>query len=129
MADLSEIIHSWAAGREGVSPFKISDVEFDFDEGWPGTDVTPGDMPEIVIKYRVHRDVIYKREVSELGDFIQELAISVANRGTIVAEPEPDEIRAALVNLYNAIEGSDKKKLSKAIRDAHRAAQRALEVA
>jgi hypothetical protein len=92
MADLSKVIRSWAAGREGVSQLEISHVEFDFDKGWPGTDVTPGDMPEIVIKYRVHRDVIYRREVTELGDFISELAISVANKGTIVAEPATDEI-------------------------------------
>lgn len=87
MADLKQILAYWAADREGVSVLAISDLEYDFDEGWPGTDVTPGDPPEIIIKYKITKDVIYRRDSKELGDFIAELA-QVAAHGPFTHNPE-----------------------------------------
>jgi len=84
MADLKEILKYWAADREGVSVLNISDLEFDFDNGWPGTDVTPGDLPEVAITYNVTKSVTYRHPVSELGDFIFQLA-TVAARGPITS--------------------------------------------
>lgn len=80
MADLDEILKYWAADREGVSALYISEVEHDFDQGWPGTDVTVGDPPEVIVKYKVTRSIVYRREASELGAFVAELA-QVAARG------------------------------------------------
>lgn len=79
MADLDEILRYWAADREAVSALQITDLEFDFDSGWPGTDVTPGDPPEIVVKYSVTRHVVYRHETSKLGDFIAKLAMVARN--------------------------------------------------
>lgn len=79
MADLAEILKYWAADREAISSLGISNVEFDFDSGWEGTDVTPGDPPEIVVKYTYTRTVVVRKKVSELGEFITELA-QVARR-------------------------------------------------
>lgn len=81
MGDLDEIMGFWAADREGVSVLDISNIEFDFDKGWPGTEVTPGDLPEIVIKYTVTKKVVYRREASELGTFIKELASASFMKG------------------------------------------------
>lgn len=105
MADLKEILRSWAAGREGVSQLEITGIEFDFDEGWPGTDVTPGDMPEICVQYRVTRHVIYKRPVDELGDFIMELAGAMHKWPAQSIPMESDPVRNSLVGLLNALEG------------------------
>lgn len=80
MVDMNEILKYWAADREGVSVLAISEIEFDLDDGWPGTDVTPGDLPEVVVKYTVTREVVYRHPVSKLGDFISQLA-DVGMRG------------------------------------------------
>lgn len=80
VAELEEIIRYWAADREGVSVLKIENVKFNFDEGWPGTDVTPGDLPEVVVSYDVTKHEIYRHEVCDLGNFIVALA-KVARRG------------------------------------------------
>lgn len=96
MADLMKAIRSWAAGREGVSQLDILDIEYDFDEGWPGTDVTPGDLPEVVIQYKVQKHVIYKKPVAELGDFITELAAAMANRPALSSQEEQEyDVRAS----------------------------------
>jgi hypothetical protein len=85
MAELDEILKYWAADREGVSVLQISELKYDFDKGWPGTDVTPGDVPEIVITYSVLGHAVYRRDASELGNFIAELA-EVAARGPFRAK-------------------------------------------
>jgi hypothetical protein len=82
MAELGEIIKYWAADREGVSVLNISNIQYDFDKGWPGTDVTPGDVPEIVITYNVRKAVEFRHPASELGDFLTQLA-QVASRGPL----------------------------------------------
>lgn len=82
MAELDELVKYWIADREAVSVLRISDIEFDFDEGWPGTDVTPGELPEVVIKYTVTRDVVYRRPSHELGELLMEF-VSVAARGPL----------------------------------------------
>jgi hypothetical protein len=87
-ANLEEILRYWAADREGVPVLSITNLKFDFDEGWPGTDVTPGEMPEIIVTYDVTKHVMYRHEVTKLGDFIAELAM-VARRG-----PFPSELRS-----------------------------------
>lgn len=79
---LEDILKYWAADREGVSSLNVLSVEFDFDQGWPGTDVTPGEPPEVVIKYKIEKEVVYRHPVNELGEFIAELS-QVASRGPL----------------------------------------------
>jgi len=74
MADLEEILAYWAADREQVLRTGISEVSFDYDQGWGGTDVTPGQEPRVIVKYTVTKQVVHYTEIGELGDFISELA-------------------------------------------------------
>lgn len=79
---LEEILRAWAADRENVSRLAISDVSFDYDEGFHGTDVTPPEWPECVVKYTVKKDIIFRVDVRDLGRFVHELA-KVASRGPL----------------------------------------------
>jgi hypothetical protein len=81
-ATLDKIVKQWVADREGVSVLDVTDLEYDFDEGWPGTEVTPGELPEIVIKYTIKKTQVYRHPANKLGDFIFELA-KVARRGPL----------------------------------------------
>jgi hypothetical protein len=72
--ELETILKYWAADREAVPSTGIIAVEFDYDAGWPGSDVTPPEWPEIIVKYTVSKSVVYRVRVNELGGFIGELA-------------------------------------------------------
>lgn len=76
---LEKALKYWAADQEGCSVLEIYDVEFSFDPGWGGTDVTPGDPPEFVISYTVKRDPKHGvKRISidnvDVGRFIGEIA-------------------------------------------------------
>lgn len=76
---LETALKYWAADREGVSVLEISDVQFFFDEGWGGTDVTPGDPPEFVVTYKVTPSSRYaskhiRIDNQKVGEFIGEIA-------------------------------------------------------
>jgi hypothetical protein len=79
MADLDGALKRWAADREALlddrfaSTNEISDVNLIFDEGWAGTDVTPGDPAEFRVAYTVSRRVTITIPGKELAQFIREL--------------------------------------------------------
>lgn len=79
MADLDGALRRWAADHaatafgEFVSSNDIEDVEMLFNEGWPGTDVTPGDPPEFTIRYTINKIVYVQIEGKELTKFISDL--------------------------------------------------------
>lgn len=86
MAELDEILRYWAADREAVPVLNISDVQFLYDKGWEGTDVTPGEPATVGVRYSVHRDIVHTCDFKDLAGFIAELA-QVSKRG-----PFPEKI-------------------------------------
>lgn len=80
MPELDEILRYWAADRENVSVLNITDLAHDFDKGWGGSDVTPGDPPTFVITYNVSKKQVIQIEANNFGNFITELS-KVAARG------------------------------------------------
>jgi hypothetical protein len=72
--ELEVILRHWAAKNEEVSPLEIIKVKFDFDPGWNGTDVTPGDPPELSVSYDVVQHRVITIPMNEVGPFIEQLA-------------------------------------------------------
>jgi len=78
-----ETLRYWVSekpGKERISPEEISDVRFNYNEGWEGTDVTPGDPPSISVSYRVSYEMTAVIPMTDLGNFINEMA-KVQSRG------------------------------------------------
>lgn len=79
MADLQHALRLWAADHAAkqtngfVASGEISKVQMVFDEGWAGTDVTPGDPPEFMVCYTVTKKVTVRIEGEGLTKFISEL--------------------------------------------------------
>ncbi len=83
---LEAVLKYWAADKEGVPVTGISKIDFDVDTDiFMGSDVTPPEPIEIVIKYTVTKQVSYRVEVDQTGPFLIELA-RVVTRGPMPKE-------------------------------------------
>lgn len=72
---MSEFLKYWASERENVSSNHISEISHTVDtDVFTGTDVTPAEPIELVVKYTVTKTVVHRVPVNELGPFLVELA-------------------------------------------------------
>lgn len=75
--DLETALKYWVADKEAISVLQVERVELIFDPGWSGTDVTPGDPPEVVIQYTIKpqdKSVRFDAKSEPLTKFIGEIA-------------------------------------------------------
>lgn len=108
MADLNEILRAWAADQENVPRTHISNVSYDYEDGF-GTEET-SEPSVFIVKYTVIREIGHRIEIEDLGDFIGELANTMM-RGPIgppVSEKIPEaSLREALRNLVDCVQKDD----------------------
>lgn len=102
MTDLNEILRAWAADKEHVPRTQILEVDHEYDEGWGGTDVTPGDPGKFIIRYMVVREVMESVEIQDMGELISELADTLS-RGPLT-EVKPMKLPVGeLIRLFNEL--------------------------
>lgn len=71
---LVSALTKWIAERTHLAESRITDVTLQEDEGWAGTDVTPGDPWELTVFY--HEDGKQRHidiPTGEVGPFVQRL--------------------------------------------------------
>lgn len=80
--DLDRALKYYVADLAGVSVLEVKEASLSFDEGWPGTDVTPGEPPEVHVFYKIERrgNSSFKYTPEKLTEFIGELARVASGR-------------------------------------------------
>lgn len=128
MADLNEILRAWVADKEGVPRTRVVHVDHEYDEGWAGTDVTPGDEGKFIVHYTVLKSEMRSFDISDLGELIADLADTM--RGGPITGPVKTEVPTlgvveALENLMAEVKLIDNN-VSAETRLAAHAAEKAL---